>query len=621
MRGFVQGADRQQTTLLPECLDDWIDESNSIRAVDVFVEALDLRDLGFEGVNPAATGRPAYHPSPMLKLYIYGYLNRVQSSRRLEREAGRNVEVMWLTGRLAPDHKTIADFRKDNGPAIKKVCAQFVELCRKMGLLAKASVAIDGSKFKAVNSRDNNFTQGKIQRRQKQIEESVARYMSQLDTADRQTAAGEEPSETVLLTKTRLKEKLAKLEEEVKRLAAIEKALLASPDKQISRTDPDCRSMATSGRGSGMVAYNMQSVVDTTNHLIVAHEVTNVGSDRSQLATMAQAAKAALRSDNLEGVADRGYLKGEEIRACEQAGVAVTLPKPQTSGAKLAGRFGKPDFVYLAKDDVYRCPAGEKLEHHFTADEDGLTQDGVPMSDTTTVSPLRQRMIEDMAARKLNPHTQRSHIQSCKRFAAWLKRSPDAATPDEVRGFQLHLIESGTSICNRNRIMTGVRFLFRVTLRRHDLAAEIWHIKEPERLLPVLSHEEVKRVLTMATSLKARAMLTLAYGCGLRAGEVVRLRAGDIDSEQMIIRIVQSKGRKDRHVMLPAEVLELLRQWWKARPTERDAGVAPEQRWLFPGRDEHRPLTTRQFSRLFKEAAKAAGVRETLFLFSRRPSL
>ena len=206
------------------------------------------------------------------------------------------------------------------------------------------------------------------------------------------------------------------------------------------------------------------------------------------------------------------------------------------------------------------------------------------MSETDTVSPLRQRMIEDMAARKLNPHTQRGHIYSCKRFAAWLKRSPDTATPDEVRQFQLHLIESGMSICNRNRIMTGVRFLFRVTLRRHDLAAEVWHIKEPERLPPVLSPEEVKRVLTMATSLKARAMLTLAYGCGLRAGEAVRLRAGDIDSEQKIIRIVQSKGRKDRRVMLPPEVLMLLRQWWKAGPTASNNGVAPEQRWLFPGR-------------------------------------
>jgi integrase/recombinase XerD len=242
------------------------------------------------------------------------------------------------------------------------------------------------------------------------------------------------------------------------------------------------------------------------------------------------------------------------------------------------------------------------------------------MSETSTVSPLRQRMIEDMAARKLNPHTQRSHIYSCKRFAAWLKRSPDTATPDEVRRFQLYLIESGSSICNRNRIMTGVRFLFRVTLRRHDLAAEVWHLKEPQKLPPVLSPEEVKRVLAMATSLKARAMLTLSYGCGLRAGEVVRLRAGDIDSEQMIIRIVQSKGRKDRHVMLPAEILDLLRQWWKARPTKCDAGVAPEQRWLFPGRGNHQPVTTRQFGRLFKQAAKAAGLRKTLSLHSLRHS-
>ena len=241
------------------------------------------------------------------------------------------------------------------------------------------------------------------------------------------------------------------------------------------------------------------------------------------------------------------------------------------------------------------------------------------MSKTNTVSPLRQRMIEDMVARKLNPHTQRSHIYSCLRFAAWLKRSPDTATADEVRGFQLHLIESGASICNRNRIMTGVRFLFRVTLRRHDLAAEVWHIKEPQKLPPVLSPEEVKRVLTLATSLKARAMLTLAYGCGLRASEVVRLRAGDIDSEQMIIRIVQSKGRKDRHVMLPPEVLDLLRQWWKVRPSAHDGGIAQEQRWLFPSR-KYRPLTTRQFGRLFKDATKAAGLRKTLSLHSLRHS-
>ena len=242
------------------------------------------------------------------------------------------------------------------------------------------------------------------------------------------------------------------------------------------------------------------------------------------------------------------------------------------------------------------------------------------MSDTNIVSPLRRRMIEDMTARKLTLHTQRSHLQSCRRFAAWLKRSPDTATPDEVRQFQLHLIESGASICNRNRIMTGVRFLFRVTLRRHDLAAEVWHIREPVRLPPVLSPEEIKRVLTMATSLKARAMLSLAYGCGLRSSEVVRLRVGDIDREQKIIRIVQSKGRKDRYVMLPAEVLVLLRQWWKARPSADDAGIASEHRWLFPGRSDHRPLTTRQFGRLFKEAAQAAGLRKTISLHSLRHS-
>ena len=372
MKGFVQGADRQQTTLLPECLDDWVDESNPVRAVDVFVDALELCELGFDSATPAATGRPGYHPSPMLKLYIYGYLNRVQSSRRLEREAGRNLEVMWLTGRLVPDHKTIADFRKDNGPAIKKVCAQFVALCRKMGLLAKASVAIDGSKFKAVNSRDNNFTKGKMERRLAQIEESVARYLSQLDTADRQTASGEAPSEELVARTTRLKEKLIKLEEEVKRLKAIEKVMLAAPDQQVSFTDPDSRSMATSGRGSGMVGYNVQAAVDTTNHLIVAHEVTNVGTDKSHLANMANQAKAALEAENLEAFADRGYFKGEEILACDEAGITVTLPKPQTSEAKSEGRFGKQDFRYVAEEDIYICPTGEKLTHHFTNEENGL---------------------------------------------------------------------------------------------------------------------------------------------------------------------------------------------------------------------------------------------------------
>src|SRR6266851_158313 len=366
MRRFVEGLDRGQSTLFPECLEDWIGEDNPVRVIDVFVDELDLAELGFSGVDPEMTGRPSYHPSALLKLYIYGYLNRVQSSRRLERDAGRNVEVMWLTGRLVPDHKTIADFRKDNGPAIRKVCARFVELCRVMGLLTKASVAIDGSKFKAVNNRDRNFTRAKVERRRAQLEESVAPNLSQLDTADRQ-----EPSETLALKTTRLKEKLAKLESEMQRLAAIEKQMLASSDQQISLTDPDSRSMATSGRGSGVVGYNVQVAVDTENHLIVTHEVTNVGSDRSQLATVAKDAKATLQTEELEAVADRGYFNGEEILACEEAGITVTLPKPMTSGAKSEGRFGKQDFVYVAEEDVYRCPAGEQLTYRMTTVENG----------------------------------------------------------------------------------------------------------------------------------------------------------------------------------------------------------------------------------------------------------
>jgi transposase len=265
MRRFVEGQDRGQITLFPDCLEDWIGEDNPVRVIDAFVEELDLADLGFGGVDPEATGRPAYHPSVLLKLYIYGYLNRVQSSRRLEREAGRNVEVMWLTGRLVPDHKTIADFRKDNGPAIRKVCAQFVALCREIGLLTQASVAIDGSKFKAVNNRDKNFTRAKMERRLGQVEESVARYLSQLDTADLQ-----EPSEALAAKTRHLKEKLAKLASEVQRLRAIEKEMLGSPDQQISLTDPDSRSMATSGRGSGVVGYNVQVAPDVRGALTCA---------------------------------------------------------------------------------------------------------------------------------------------------------------------------------------------------------------------------------------------------------------------------------------------------------------------------------------------------------------
>ena len=367
MKRFVEGTDREQSTLFPECLEDWIDENNPVRVIDVFVDELDLAELGFDGVAPETTGRPGYHPSVLLKLYIYGYLNRVQSSRRLEREALRNVEVMWLTGRLAPDHKTIADFRKDNGGAIRQVCARFIELCRAMGLLTEASVAIDGSKFKAVNNRDKNFTRAKMDRRMAQIEESVARYLQQLDTADRQ-----EPSEALQTKTSRLKDKIAKLKQQMQHLKELRVQMLAAPDQQISLTDPDSRSMATSGRGSGVVGYNVQVAVETKHHLIIAHEVINEGSDRAQLSPMAKAAKAVLAVEKLDAVADRGYFSGEEILACDNAGVTVTLPKPMTSGMMARGRFGKQDFRYVADEDVYICPAGETLPYRYTNEEDGL---------------------------------------------------------------------------------------------------------------------------------------------------------------------------------------------------------------------------------------------------------
>jgi transposase len=366
MKRFVQGESRTQSTLLPEYLDDYITENNPVRVIDVFVDELNLGKLGFEGVEPAVTGRPSYHPAVLLKIYIYGYLNRVQSSRRLEREAQRNVELMWLSGRLMPDFKTIANFRKDNGKAIRNVCRQFVTLCRQLNLFTEAMVAIDGSKFKAVNNRDRNFTAAKIERRREQIEESIARYLSALDTADR---AEQEIAEAKAI---RLNEKIAMLKQQMAHLREIEARLQKTPDRQISLTDPDARSMATSGRGSGMVGYNVQTAVDTKHHLIVAHEVTTVGHDQGQLAKMAMQARSAMDAVQLTAVADRGYFRGEEILACHEAGITTYLPKPMTSGAKAEGRFDKADFIYDAEKNEYRCPAGERLIWRFSSVEAGL---------------------------------------------------------------------------------------------------------------------------------------------------------------------------------------------------------------------------------------------------------
>jgi transposase len=367
MKRFIEGVNRTQSTLFPESLEDYIAEDNPVRVIDVFVDQLKLEKQGFSGAQPEATGRPAYHPATLLKLYIYGYLNRVQSSRRLERETQRNVELMWLTNRLMPDFKTIADFRKDNGRAIRSVCREFVLLCRRLNLFSDTVIAIDGSKFKAVNNRDKNFTDRKLEARIEQLEESIGRYLIELDRADR------DPTLVPEARVDHLKEKLATVKAQMQRLNEIGEQMRNAPDGQISLTDPDARSMATSGRGTGMVGYNVQTAVDSKHYLILAHEVTNVGNDRNQLSSMANQARDALGTETLTVVADRGYFKGEEIVDCEQSGIATLVPKPNTSGNQAKGFFDKKDFRYIAEDDEYQCPAGQRAIKRFTRVEQGKT--------------------------------------------------------------------------------------------------------------------------------------------------------------------------------------------------------------------------------------------------------
>jgi transposase len=366
MSGFIDEADRNQGTLLPEHVDEYVSDENPVRVIDAFIGELDLAKLGFEGTEPKSTGRPGYHPATMLKIYLYGYLNRIQSSRRLEQEARRNLELMWLVGRLAPDFKTLADFRAQNAAAIKNVCREFIVLCRRWGLFTEATVAIDGSKFKAVNHRDRNFTSGKMKTRMAMIEQSIAEYLTQLDRMDRK----ETPSAPRQVA--RLKERITTLKQEMRRLRGLKSRMEAAPDGQVSLVDPDARSMASQGKGTGIVGYNVQTAVDTKNHLIVTHEVTNVGSDRQQLKKMAEAAREALGKEKLTAIADRGYYNGEQIKACEDAGIVPLIPKSFTSTSRADGRFDKSDFVYVRRRDAYRCPAGEYAIRRFTSIERGM---------------------------------------------------------------------------------------------------------------------------------------------------------------------------------------------------------------------------------------------------------
>ena len=367
MSRFIEGEHRNQSILFPELLDDYIAQTNPVRVIEAFVDELNLLELGFDGVQPKHTGRPAYHPAAMLKLYIYGYLNKIQSSRRLERETNRNVELMWLLNRLMPDFKTIADFRKDNGPAIKKACRQFIMICKQLNLFAESLVCIDGSRFKAVNNRDRNYTKNKVKRRIEAINKSLDRYLDQFDSFDRQ-----EQSPPKAKT-DHINKQIDSLKRQMKDVQAIEAVIDQAPDKQLSLTDPGARAMSTNARSSGTVGYNVQAAVDTKHHLIVAHDVSTAMGDRGQLTRMSKQAQQATGIESLEVIADRGYFKMEEIKATVDAGMTPYVPKPLTSNNKARGLYDRRDFVYIEQDDEYQCPAGERLIWRYASLENGLT--------------------------------------------------------------------------------------------------------------------------------------------------------------------------------------------------------------------------------------------------------
>ncbi len=371
MKRFIEGIGRDQVTLLPDCLDDYVEEDNPVRVIDAFIEMLDLSALGF-GIEPEVTGRPGYHPGVMLRIYLYGYLNQVQSSRRLERECGRNLELIWLTGRLKPDFKTIADFRKDNGSAIRRVCQKFVALCRNIKLLDSDVVAIDGSRFKAVNSKAKSYTRGKLKQKLGEIDKAIERYLMELDRADEALAktGSTVPTSQVV----RASRKLAHLQKEAERYRSIEDRMDTTGETQVSLSDPDAKSMTTTPRMPKVIGYNVQTAVEAKHHLIVAHEVTTFGYDRDALSSMAIAACEAMGVDKIEAIADKGYFKSEEILACEKAGITPTVSKPLTSGASAKGRFDRADFAYNADKDVYVCPAGEHLIYRSTSELDGKVQ-------------------------------------------------------------------------------------------------------------------------------------------------------------------------------------------------------------------------------------------------------
>jgi transposase len=362
---YIEGTNRDQTLLFPESLDEYVSENNPVRFIDAFVESLDLQALGFKHAVLQETGRPPYHPSVLLKLYVYGYLNRIRSSRLLEKEAHRNVEVLWLTGKLAPDHKTIANFRRDNRKAIREVCRAFTRFCRELDLFGGELVAIDGSKFKAVNNKGRNFTERKLKRAMKDIEKKIDAYLDELDENDANEPDEHKP------TAEELKEKIQRLKERLKEHKGFKKRMEDTGETQISLTDPDSRSMPLAGGPRTQVSYNVQVSVDEKHKLIVDHEVTNEVTDRSLLSQMAKRAKEVLGVEELEVLADMGYYDGQQVKDCVEEGIMPYIPKAETSASKKFGLFGKSDFRYASERDCYWCPAGEMLTFRFQRQEKG----------------------------------------------------------------------------------------------------------------------------------------------------------------------------------------------------------------------------------------------------------
>jgi len=361
---FIRGVTRKQVILFPETVEDYITEDNPVRFIDAFVVSLDLVRLGFSRASPKETGRPAYDPADLLRLYLYGYLNRVRSSRMLEREAKVNLEVMWLLGKLTPDFKTIADFRRDNLAALKAVCREFTLLCRKLKLFGGELVAIDGSKFKAVNNRRRNFNEARLSKAIKALEEKIAGYLGSLDEADAAEPDPPEPTPSA----AQLREKIKTLQQRKAKYEALKQGLQESGEKQVSLTDPDARAMVMH-HGSTEVGYNVQTVVDEKHQLIVEHEVTNDPTDHAHLAEMALRAKETLGVEQLEVVADMGYYDGAEVKQCAQAGITTYIAKPLTSVNQKRGLFTKQDFVYEEAKDCYRCPAGAELTYRYESFE------------------------------------------------------------------------------------------------------------------------------------------------------------------------------------------------------------------------------------------------------------